>query len=164
MEIKEAVLALSALAQDSRLAVFRLLVQAGPEGVAAGAIAEDLGIPPATLSFHLSQLTQAGLSETRREGRSIIYALRVEGIRTLLGFLTKEFTVDHGRGPEPMIAVYVPTNHLYLGDILICRRDRASFPDISVEEGIRIFLTGGTAMPSRIAVLREGDRVKEFRV
>jgi uncharacterized membrane protein len=81
-----------------------------------------------------------------------------------LGFLTKEFTVDHGRGPEPMIAVYVPTNHLYLGDVLICRRERASFPDISVEEGIRIFLTGGTAMPSRIAALRDGDRVKEFRV
>ena len=81
-----------------------------------------------------------------------------------LGFLTKEFTVDHGRGSEAMIAVYVPTNHLYLGDILICRRDRVSFPDISVEEGIRIFLTGGTAMPSRIAALRGGDRVKEFRV
>jgi uncharacterized membrane protein len=81
-----------------------------------------------------------------------------------LGFLTKEFAVDHGRGPEAMIAIYVPTNHLYLGDILICRRDRVSFPDISVEEGIRIFLTGGTAMPSRIAALRGGDRVKEFRV
>jgi uncharacterized membrane protein len=79
-----------------------------------------------------------------------------------LGFVTKEFTVDHGRGPQPMIAVYVPTNHLYLGDILICRRDHASFPDISVEEGIRIFLTGGTAMPSKIAALR--DRAKEFRV
>lgn len=90
MEIKDAVLALSALAQESRLAVFRLLVEAGPGGLAAGAIAEELGIPPATLSFHLSQLTQAGLSETRREGRSIIYALRVEGIRTLLGFLTKD--------------------------------------------------------------------------
>jgi uncharacterized membrane protein len=81
-----------------------------------------------------------------------------------LGFLTKEFTVDRGTGPEPMIAVYVPTNHLYLGDILICRRDRASFPDITVEEGIRIFLTGGTAVPSRIAASHDGDRVKEFRV
>lgn len=81
-----------------------------------------------------------------------------------LGFLTREFAVDRGNGPEPMLAVYVPTNHLYLGDILICRRDHASFPDISVEEGIRIFLTGGTAMPSRIGALRGSDRVEDFRV
>jgi uncharacterized membrane protein len=65
----------------------------------------------------------------------------------VLGFLTREFTVDRGRGPEPLIAVYVPTNHLYLGDIVICERSRARFPDISVEDGIRIFLTGGMALP-----------------
>ena len=70
-----------------------------------------------------------------------------------LGFLTKEFNVDRGSGPESLLAVYVPTNHLYLGDIVICPRDRASFPDLSVEEGVRIFLTGGMAMPARI---REG--------
>jgi uncharacterized membrane protein len=64
-----------------------------------------------------------------------------------IGFLTKEFSVDRGSGPEALIAVYVPTNHLYLGDIVICRPDRAMFPDISVEEGIRIFLTGGMALP-----------------
>jgi uncharacterized membrane protein len=81
-----------------------------------------------------------------------------------LGFLTKEFTVDRGTGPEPMVAVYVPTNHLYLGDIVICRRDKATFPDISVEEGIRIFLTGGMAMPSRVRGRRGDDRVKDFRV
>jgi uncharacterized membrane protein len=69
---------------------------------------------------------------------------------TLLGFLTKEFTADRGRGPEPLIAVYVPTNHLYLGDVLICPRSAASFPDLSVEDGVRIFLTGGMALPSRI--------------
>src|SRR5712671_4485028 len=57
-----------------------------------------------------------------------------------LGFLTKEFTLDRGAGPEPMVAVYVPTNHLYLGDIVICERSRATFPDITVEQGIRIFL------------------------
>ena len=68
----------------------------------------------------------------------------------VLGFLTREFTVDRGRGPEPMIAVFVPTNHLYLGDIVICERERATFPDISVEEGIRIFLTGGMALPPRV--------------
>jgi uncharacterized membrane protein len=81
-----------------------------------------------------------------------------------LGFLTKEFTVDRGTGPEPMVAVYVPTNHLYLGDVVICRRDKATFPDISVEEGIRIFLTGGMAMPSRVRGRRGDDRVKDFRV
>jgi uncharacterized membrane protein len=67
-----------------------------------------------------------------------------------LGFLTREFTLDRGRGPEALVAVYVPTNHLYLGDIVIAERDRALFPDISVEEGIRIFLTGGMALPSRV--------------
>ena len=81
-----------------------------------------------------------------------------------LGFLTKEFTVDRGAGPEAMIAVYVPTNHLYLGDIVISERDKATCPDITVEEGIRIFLTGGMALPARIRGWRGDDRVKEFRV
>lgn len=70
----------------------------------------------------------------------------------VLGFLTREFTVDRGRGPEPLLAVYVPTNHLYLGDVVICERERATFPDISVEDGIRIFLTGGMALPPRLRV------------
>jgi uncharacterized membrane protein len=69
-----------------------------------------------------------------------------------LGFLTKEFTVDRGRGPESLIAVFVPTNHLYLGDIVICERERATFPDISVEDGIRIFLTGGMALPPKVRI------------
>jgi uncharacterized membrane protein len=68
----------------------------------------------------------------------------------LLGFLTKEFTLDRGRGPEPVVAVYVPTNHLYLGDVVVYPRDQALFPDLSVEEGIRIFLTGGMALPSDV--------------
>jgi uncharacterized membrane protein len=68
----------------------------------------------------------------------------------VLGFLTREFTADRGRGPEPLLAIYVPTNHLYLGDIVICERDRATFPDISVEDGIKIFLTGGMALPPRL--------------
>jgi uncharacterized membrane protein len=68
----------------------------------------------------------------------------------VLGFLTREFTVDRGRGPEPMIAVYVPTNHLYLGDIVLFEQARATFPDISVEDGIRIFLTGGMALPPKM--------------
>ena len=69
-----------------------------------------------------------------------------------LGFLTREFTVDRGQGPEALIAVFVPTNHLYLGDVLICARDRAMFPDISVEDGIRIFLTGGMALPPKVRI------------
>jgi len=81
-----------------------------------------------------------------------------------LGFLTKEFTVDRGAGPEALVAVYVPTNHLYLGDIVICERDRTSFPDISVEEGIRIFLTGGMALPSRVQNARGASHANDFRV
>lgn len=68
----------------------------------------------------------------------------------ILGFLTKEFTLDRGRGPENVVAVYVPTNHLYLGDVLVYPREHASFPDISVQEGIRIFLTGGMALPDDV--------------
>ena len=74
-----------------------------------------------------------------------------------LGFLTKEFTVDRGRGPEDLVAVYVPTNHLYLGDIVIVERARALFPDLTVEEGIRVFLTGGMALPSRLGSARGND-------
>ncbi len=82
----------------------------------------------------------------------------------MLGFLTREFTVDRGRGPEPLIAVYVPTNHLYLGDVLICPRDKVSYPDITVEQGIRIFLTGGMALAARLRARRGDDRVESFRV
>ena len=69
-----------------------------------------------------------------------------------LGFLTREFTVDRGSGPEALIAVFVPTNHLYLGNIVICERARAMFPDITVEDGIRIFLTGGMALPPKVRI------------
>ena len=67
-----------------------------------------------------------------------------------LGFQTREFTVDRGNGPEPLLAVYVPTNNLYLGDVVIVERSRALFPDITVEDGIRIFLTGGMALPPKV--------------
>ena len=67
-----------------------------------------------------------------------------------MGFLTKEFTVVGAASPETMIAVYIPTNHLYLGDVRMYPRERALFPDLTVEEGIRIFLTGGMSMPGRI--------------
>jgi uncharacterized membrane protein len=81
-----------------------------------------------------------------------------------LGFLTKEFTVDRGSGPEPLVAVYVPTNHLYLGDIVIVERSKATFPDITVEEGIRIFLTGGMALPPLIRNTSSHELPKDFRV
>jgi len=82
----------------------------------------------------------------------------------LLGFLTKEFTVERGGATEPMVAVYVPTNHLYLGDVILCHRDKASYPDITVEQGIRIFLTGGMALPVRMKARHGTDRVGDFRV
>jgi uncharacterized membrane protein len=68
----------------------------------------------------------------------------------LMGFLTKEFTVDRGRGPEALVAVYVPTNHLYLGDVRLYPREQAFFPDLTVEEGIRIFLTGGMSLSGEL--------------
>jgi uncharacterized membrane protein len=68
----------------------------------------------------------------------------------ILGFLTKEFTLDSGGGPESVMAVYVPTNHLYLGDVLVYPREQVIYPDVTVEEGIRIFLTGGMALPNRV--------------
>ena len=69
---------------------------------------------------------------------------------TVIGFLTREFTLDRGAGPEAMIAAYVPTNHLYLGDIVVVPRAQAFYPDLSVEEGVRIFLTGGMALPANL--------------
>jgi len=69
----------------------------------------------------------------------------------LLGFLTRQLTVDVGRGPEEMAAVFVPTNHLYLGDLVIAPAAAVTFPDLSVEEGVRIILTGGMALPAAVA-------------
>jgi uncharacterized membrane protein len=68
----------------------------------------------------------------------------------VLGFLTREFTLDRGRGREELVAVYVPTNHLYLGDVLVYPRGDVRYPDLSVEEGIRVFLTGGMALPAGV--------------
>ena len=88
MELEESVTALAALAHESRLAVFRLLVEAGPDGLPAGAIADRLGIASTTLSFHLSQLSHAGLAMSRRDGRSIIYSANFVTMQDLMGFLT----------------------------------------------------------------------------
>jgi ArsR family transcriptional regulator, arsenate/arsenite/antimonite-responsive transcriptional repressor len=89
MESNEVINALSALAQETRLAVFRLLVQAGPAGLAAGGIATRLDLPGATLSFHLRELSHAGLVTATRQSRSIIYAADFAAMRNLLGFLTE---------------------------------------------------------------------------
>lgn len=89
METTQALQSLSALAQESRLAIFRLLVQAGPAGRPAGAIGEALDLPPATLSFHLAGLTRAGLAQSRQEGRFVIYSADYAAMNALVGFLTE---------------------------------------------------------------------------
>ena len=87
MDTKAAVRSLAALAQDSRLEVFRLLVEAGPQGLAAGEIAERLGVPASTLSFHVKALSQAGLVESRPDSRLIYYSANFAAMNTLLAFL-----------------------------------------------------------------------------
>lgn len=88
MKQSGALTALAALAQETRLALFRLLVQFAPDGLPAGEIAEKLGVPAPTLSFHLKELSRAGLVEFRPEGRFVIYRARVDALQELIGFLT----------------------------------------------------------------------------
>jgi ArsR family transcriptional regulator, arsenate/arsenite/antimonite-responsive transcriptional repressor len=89
MEKNEAIAALAALSQENRLDVFRLLVQAGPDGLAAGAVADRLSLAPNTLSFHFDRLRNAGLVNVKRDGRSLIYTARFETMNGLLGYLTE---------------------------------------------------------------------------
>jgi ArsR family transcriptional regulator, arsenate/arsenite/antimonite-responsive transcriptional repressor len=102
MESSTAVEALAALAQNSRLQVYRLLVQAGPEGLAASELAQRLDIPANTLSFHLKTLSQADLIRARQEGRFIYYSANYEQMNGLLGFLTENCC--GGRSCEPKVA------------------------------------------------------------
>lgn len=95
MEQKRAIAALAALAQDSRMDVFRLLVRQGPEGLPAGEISERLGVQPATLSFHLAQLSHAGLVTSRRQSRSIIYSADIAAMRDVIGFLLNDCCSGH---------------------------------------------------------------------
>lgn len=88
METKSTIAALAALAQESRLAVFRLLVQAGPAGMAASKIAEQISASPSALSFHLKELTHAQLVSSRNEGRFVIYSANFETMNGLIAFLT----------------------------------------------------------------------------
>ncbi len=89
MEIREAAIALAALAQETRLSIFRLLVQVGPEGVPVGRIGEGLKVAPATLSFHLKELYHAGLISSRQEGRFIYYTANFERMAAIMTFLTQ---------------------------------------------------------------------------
>jgi DNA-binding transcriptional ArsR family regulator len=102
MKTNDAVTALAALAQASRLAIYRLLVQAGPEGMAAGAVAEKLGVVPATLSFHLKELSRAGLVSSRQDGRFVIYAANFENMVKLVAFLTENCCGGNACMSEPV--------------------------------------------------------------
>jgi ArsR family transcriptional regulator, arsenate/arsenite/antimonite-responsive transcriptional repressor len=96
MKTTEAVGALSALAQESRLEIFRLLVRKGAPGMAAGELSEHFSMPPATMSFHLKELTSAGLIVSRRASRSIIYSANYEQMQLLMSFLTESCCIDNG--------------------------------------------------------------------
>ncbi len=99
METKNAIISLAALAQDSRLAVFRLLVQAGPEGLAASKIAEHLGLAPSSLSFHLKELSHADMVIANQQGRSIIYSANFATMNSLLAYLTENCCGGNPCGP-----------------------------------------------------------------
>jgi len=104
MELSAAVEALSALGQESRLRVFRLLVKCGPDGMPAGEIAGQLKVPANTMSSHLAVLSRAGLVSSRKEGRSVVYAIDVEGIRKLLAFLVQDCCQGKPTVCQPLIA------------------------------------------------------------
>lgn len=100
MKAGEAVGALGALAQEHRLALFRLLVQAGPDGMAAGAIASALGVPNSSLSFHLAQLSRAGLIRQQRQHRSLIYSADYQAMNALVGYLLENCCAGAACAPE----------------------------------------------------------------
>lgn len=89
MKNKKALKILSSLSQETRLAIFRLLIQEGPDGLSAGMISEILQVPPTTLSFHLSQLYEAGVLKSYKEGRTVMYAAKHKTIKNLMAYLTE---------------------------------------------------------------------------
>lgn len=115
-----------------------------------------------TIYAPVKQLVVA-FSPDNEMGFKRVVLVRVRDSQSL-GFLTKEFTVETATGPQALVAVYVPTNHLYLGDIVVCEPEQVSFPDISVEEGLRIFLTAGMALPSKVGRIEGHDRPAGLRV
>jgi DNA-binding transcriptional ArsR family regulator len=100
LEAEQTIRALGALAQEHRLGAYRLLVQAGPDGLAAGALAQALGVPPSSMSFHLAQLSNAGLIAQRRESRSLIYSADFAVMNDLLGYLTENCCAGAECGAE----------------------------------------------------------------
>ena len=108
MDIQSAITALAALAQDSRLRVFRLLVAHGRAGLAAGEIARVLGVPHNTMSAHLGVLARAGLVRSRRDGRSVIYAADFAGVRGLLGFLMEDCCRARAELCAPLLDAALP--------------------------------------------------------
>lgn len=107
MKTPQAVKALAALAQDTRLAIYRMLVQQGPEGLSAGTIAERLDLPGATLSFHLKELANAGMVGARQDGRFVFYSANYEQMNGLLGYLTENCCQGQGCmtecAPQPQL-------------------------------------------------------------
>jgi DNA-binding transcriptional ArsR family regulator len=101
METTQAVRALSALAQETRLAIFRLLVEAGPTGLAAGEIASAVGAAPTNLSFHLKELAHAGLVRSKQEGRFVFYSAHYAHMNQLIGYLTEHCCERDGTGCQP---------------------------------------------------------------
>ena len=106
-----------------------------------------------TIYAPVKQLTTA-LSPDNKYGFKRVVLIEDPERGYVLGFLTKEFILDRGRGPESLLAVYVPTNHLYLGDVRIYDANLVEYPDIDVQQGVRIFLTGGTALDDELRASR----------
>jgi DNA-binding transcriptional ArsR family regulator len=124
MDKHQAIAALSALAQETRLDIFRYLMEAGPDGVPAGQIGEHLNVPWATLSFHLKTLQQAGLLVRKRESRSIIYSANVTTMEALMGYLTENCCQGH---PEACgLNVHPPLERSDTPQDSVSKRKRAS--------------------------------------
>jgi ArsR family transcriptional regulator len=102
MEINTAVTALSALSQETRLRVFKLLIEYGYSGTSAGSLSEQLGVPHNTLSFHLSHLSHAGLVTSRKDGRSVIYAANCDAVEGLIGYLQENCCIREGGDCSPV--------------------------------------------------------------
>jgi uncharacterized membrane protein len=98
----------------------------------------------------------AAFSPDNKYGFKRMVIVEEAGRGFVLGFLTREFVLDRGQGPEPLVAVYVPTNHLYLGDVRVFPATQVSYPDLTVEEGVRLFLTGGMSIGSTLPARRPG--------
>jgi uncharacterized membrane protein len=98
----------------------------------------------------------AAFSPDNQYGFKRVVLVEQAGHGFVLGFLTREFALDRGQGPEPLVAVYVPTNHLYLGDVRVFAATDVSYPDLTVEEGVRLFLTGGMSLRHTLPTRRPG--------